>query len=238
MQCSAPAGPAAGSASPPDLARRDRATFEALAGARRQRAGPVSLRFLTDGSDDPARVAYAIGRRFGTAVERNRARRRLRAAIALDEALLLPGGAYLVAVERSVMTIPFSTLCDHVTTLLQAVVSGRGSDRPRALHAPSVRAGPDPDAADPRLATAERAPPSPLPLPPLLLPVRARGARRPRRGAWQLAGDPARRAVVTRGTTEASTPSLPPSPSLPPTTRRTYVRHWPHPSVWRKKADR
>ena len=66
-------------------------------------------------------MAYAIGRRFGTAVERNRARRRLRAAIALDEALLLPGGAYLVAAERSVMTIPFSKLCDHVTTLLEAV---------------------------------------------------------------------------------------------------------------------
>jgi ribonuclease P protein component len=66
-------------------------------------------------------VAYAIGRRFGTAVERNRARRRLRAAIALDEALLLPGGAYLVAADRSVMTVPFPTLCDHVTTLLQSV---------------------------------------------------------------------------------------------------------------------
>lgn len=100
---------------------RDRATFEALAGARRQRAGPVSLRFLTDGSDDPPRVAYAIGRRFGNAVERNRARRRLRAAVALDQALLLPGGAYLVAAERSVMTLPFPTLREHVTTLLQSV---------------------------------------------------------------------------------------------------------------------
>ena len=58
---------------------RDRATFEALARARRHRAGPVSLRFLTDGSDDPPRVAYAIGRRVGIAVERNRTRRRLRA---------------------------------------------------------------------------------------------------------------------------------------------------------------
>src|SRR3954447_13439978 len=100
---------------------RDRATFEALAGARRQRAGPISLRFLTDGSDDPPRVAYAIGRRFGTAVERNRARRRLRAAVALDEALLLPGGAYLLAAERSVMTMPFPTLREHVTTLLRSV---------------------------------------------------------------------------------------------------------------------
>ena len=66
-------------------------------------------------------MAYAIGRRFGTAVERNRARRRLRAAIALDEALLLPGGAYLVAADRSVMTLPFTTLRDSMTTLLQAV---------------------------------------------------------------------------------------------------------------------
>jgi ribonuclease P protein component len=66
-------------------------------------------------------VAYALGRRFGTAVERNRARRRLRAAIALDQALLLPGGAYLVAADRAVMTIPFSTLRGHVATLLRAV---------------------------------------------------------------------------------------------------------------------
>ena len=66
-------------------------------------------------------MAYAIGRRFGNAVERNRARRRLRAAIALDAALLLPGGAYLVSADRSVMTLPFPTLRDHVTTLLQAV---------------------------------------------------------------------------------------------------------------------
>jgi ribonuclease P protein component len=65
-------------------------------------------------------VAYAIGRRFGTAVERNRVRRRLRAAIALDEALLLPGGAYLVAADRAVMNLPFTTLREHVTTLLQS----------------------------------------------------------------------------------------------------------------------
>ena len=66
-------------------------------------------------------MAYAIGRRFGNAVERSRARRRLRAAIALDEALLLPGGAYLLAADRAVMTIPFPTLCEHVTTVLRAV---------------------------------------------------------------------------------------------------------------------
>ncbi len=82
----------------------------------------MSLRFCpTDGRGDPPRVAYAIGRPFGTAVERNRARRRLRAAVALEQALLLDGGAYLVAAERSVMTVTFPTLRDHVATVLRAV---------------------------------------------------------------------------------------------------------------------
>jgi ribonuclease P protein component len=65
-------------------------------------------------------VAYAIGRRFGTAVERNRARRRLRAAVALESDELRAGGVYLFSAERSVMTLPFPTLRAHVTTLLRA----------------------------------------------------------------------------------------------------------------------
>jgi ribonuclease P protein component len=68
-------------------------------------------------------VAYAIGRHFGTAVERNRARRRLRAAVALDAALLLPGGAYLFAAERAVMSLPFLTLREHVNALLGGVAA-------------------------------------------------------------------------------------------------------------------
>ena len=64
-------------------------------------------------------MGYAVGRRFGTAVERNRARRRLRAAVALEQALLLDGAAYLLAAERSVMTVPFPTVREHVATLLR-----------------------------------------------------------------------------------------------------------------------
>ena len=84
------------------------------------------LRFTTDGSADPPRIAFAVGRKFGTAVDRNRARRRLRAAISVDPTLLLPGGAYLFSVERAAMTIPFPTLREHVTTLLRAVAEEAG----------------------------------------------------------------------------------------------------------------
>jgi ribonuclease P protein component len=105
---------------------RDRATFEALAGARRRRAGPVSLRFLSDGSHDPPRVAYAIGRRVGNAVARNRVRRRLRAAIDRHAADLVPGGAYLFSADQSSMNVPFPMLSDHVATLLRGAREDRG----------------------------------------------------------------------------------------------------------------
>jgi ribonuclease P protein component len=66
-------------------------------------------------------VAYAIGRRFGTAVDRNRARRRLRAAVVLESDELRAGGVYLFSAEPSVMSLPFPTLRAHVTTLLRSV---------------------------------------------------------------------------------------------------------------------
>ena len=76
----------------------DRATFEALRrSGRRARCGPVSVVYLHDDGDG-ARVGYAVGRRAGGAVERNRLRRRLRAVvqeIEADEGLR--PGAYLVA---------------------------------------------------------------------------------------------------------------------------------------------
>ncbi len=65
---------------------RDRATFEALAGARRLRRGPIWLRHLPGEHVERARVAYAIGRNVGNAVTRNRLRRRLRAIVAAAEA--------------------------------------------------------------------------------------------------------------------------------------------------------
>jgi hypothetical protein len=39
----------------------------------------------------------------------------------LEQTLLRPGGAYLLAADRPVMTMPFTTLRDHVATLLGSV---------------------------------------------------------------------------------------------------------------------
>jgi ribonuclease P protein component len=74
-------------------------------------------------------VAYAIGRRVGSAVARNRVRRRLRAAIDEHAAELLPGGAYLFAADRPAMSAPFATLSGHIDTLLRSVRDDLGGQR-------------------------------------------------------------------------------------------------------------
>jgi ribonuclease P protein component len=100
---------------------RDRATFAALrAAGRRGRSGPVAVTFLPRRCGDPdgARVAYAVGRRAGGAVTRNRIRRRLRAAVAALPAQP-PPGAYLVSAGGEAATCPFEELVDHLGRALR-----------------------------------------------------------------------------------------------------------------------
>jgi len=64
------------------------------------------------GRADDVRVAYGIGRRVGTAVVRNRVRRRLRAAmheVDRERGGLNPG-AYLVLVRPEAGTAPYAEL--------------------------------------------------------------------------------------------------------------------------------
>lgn len=90
---------------------RERASFDALRRSpRRVRRGSVSITFAPSAVAEP-RVAFAIQRGAGSAVERNRFRRRVRAIcrdLARDQAL--PTGDYLVSVRGSVSEMPFDEL--------------------------------------------------------------------------------------------------------------------------------
>lgn len=123
-------GPAASRPRPPVglIGRvRDRATLAALAGARGVRRGPVAVACLT-GDNLPARartadgprVAYAVGRRVGSAVVRNRVRRRLRAAVCVHASLLEPGAAYLVSAGPAAARLEYQDLEEAVGAALGA----------------------------------------------------------------------------------------------------------------------
>ncbi len=107
---------------------QDRATFATFARGRRARCGPLRLRFVpSEASSDPAginsaRVAYAINRKVGNAVTRNRVRRRLRAALSELErsnpnALL--SGSYLFSADAIVTKLPFAEVRGLVDSVLQ-----------------------------------------------------------------------------------------------------------------------
>ena len=88
------------------------------------------MTYLSVASEHP-QLAFGLGRRFGNAVERNRARRRLRAAFetawrSLDDAA--PPGVFLMTADRPVLSAGFDTLVGSVESCLRkAAGSGRAA---------------------------------------------------------------------------------------------------------------
>lgn len=66
----------------------------------------------------PPRVAYAVSKRVGGAVTRNRVRRRLRAAVRDNLPHLRPGAAYLVGAGAGADRVGFDELEAAVHTLV------------------------------------------------------------------------------------------------------------------------
>lgn len=89
-----------------------RSAFDALhRDARRVRQGPIWVRYLPGPDGPAAEVAFAIGRRIGNAVVRNRLRRRMRAILTeLDQAARLPPGVYLFGAAPGAERLTFDDL--------------------------------------------------------------------------------------------------------------------------------
>ena len=113
---------------------RRRSEVERFAALRstphRARSGPLRVSWVpAPAADAPTVVAFAIGRRVGSAVVRNRLRRRLRAVLA--EAGPAPGD-YLVACDPAAAALPFSDLKALVSTALTALSPSSPSTGPDA----------------------------------------------------------------------------------------------------------
>jgi ribonuclease P protein component len=120
---------------------RSRKTFAVLSSSRgatgsqatgsqttRARIGPLTVSFLDGSPAEPPRVAYAIGRKVGSAVKRNRIRRRLR-SIFRELAPHLRPGSYLIGVAPQATELRYGELRTTVIQALQAVTD-RQARRP------------------------------------------------------------------------------------------------------------
>jgi ribonuclease P protein component len=96
-----------------------RRTFEELRQGCRGRHGSITVSWVPGDPNEPPRVAYTIGRRVGSAVVRNRVRRRLRMLVR-EAASTLGSGAYLIGVGPAAALLSYE---DLRTTLMKALKS-------------------------------------------------------------------------------------------------------------------
>ena len=117
---------------------QDRRTFiDMRRSGLRLRSSSVSLSYLgtPDQGARPPRLALAVSKKVGNAVERNLLRRRIRSAfreLAGDPTLDLPPGAYLLSAHPTALTSTFEGLTMELRQLvvrLEALVA-RQSARP------------------------------------------------------------------------------------------------------------
>jgi ribonuclease P protein component len=104
---------------------RGRRAFAALRhDGRRARRGPVTVTYRAEPSGTLACVAWSVSRRVGTAVTRNRVRRRLRAAFVATAGVPdgpVQPGAYLVSVTPAATELSYEALAGYLRTCLIAV---------------------------------------------------------------------------------------------------------------------
>jgi ribonuclease P protein component len=115
---------------------RQRAQFLAVAAGTKVPAAAFVLQARRRDDDAPPRVGFTVSRKVGTAVERNRVRRRLKEAVRRCASQdMRAGHDYVIVGRRAALTLAFARLVDELAHSL-ARVHDRRSPRPRrAAHA-------------------------------------------------------------------------------------------------------
>jgi ribonuclease P protein component len=99
---------------------RQRADFLAAAHGARVSVTGFVLQALNRRKDGPVRVGFTVSRKVGTAVERNRVRRRLREMVRLAPSdRMRPGYDYVLIGRRAAIGMPFDRLVKDLDRALR-----------------------------------------------------------------------------------------------------------------------
>jgi ribonuclease P protein component len=99
---------------------RRRADFLAAAGGRKVAAAAFVLQALGRADHGPIRVGFTVSKKVGTAVERNRVRRRLREVVKRSAAgRLRSGHDYVLIGRRAALQLPFDRIVEEFKTALR-----------------------------------------------------------------------------------------------------------------------
>jgi ribonuclease P protein component len=114
---------------------RQRADFLAAAAGAKVPAVAFVLQARRRDDDGPARFGFTVSRKVGTAVERNRARRRLKEMVRLATMeRVKPGHDYVLVARRAALTRPFPQMAEDLDGALRRVSARR--DRGKRPAAP------------------------------------------------------------------------------------------------------
>ena len=118
---------------------RQRADFLAVATGARVSAPAFTLQSRCREDEGPVRVGFTVSKKNGTAIERNRIRRRLRELVRrLDVMALRPHSDYVLIGRRAALSRDFSTMLDDLGNAL-----GRLDRQAAKQNAPTRTAGPN-----------------------------------------------------------------------------------------------
>lgn len=115
---------------------RRRADFLKVATGSRAPAAPFVLQAVKRSEEGPARVGLTVSKKVGSAVERNRVRRRLREIVRNSAAVMRPGHDYVLVARRAALQEPFDRMIaafDQALHRVHGAPAGGGQSRRRGM---------------------------------------------------------------------------------------------------------
>jgi ribonuclease P protein component len=99
---------------------RQRADFVAAASGRKVATAAFVLQVLARSDQGPIRVGFTVSKKVGTAVERNRVRRRLKDVVGRSAAgQLRPGHDYVLIGRRAALQLSFDKMSEELKMALR-----------------------------------------------------------------------------------------------------------------------